>query len=321
MNARTRILFATDIHGSERCFRKFLSAALSAGAPDVLIIGGDITGKYIVPIIESRPSVARARFEGRDIDLESEEQILHFEQALREKGAYTWRCTPDSAESFRVDADFRGKVDAEVRSSRLRDWMELADRYLQNSGRKVFISGGNDDPWYIDSILRESKAVVCPEGQVIQISECLTMLSTGVANLTPWKCPRDVPEEEITTRISEMAAKVEDFDTCIFNLHCPPFATLLDRAPKLDKDLRIIASAFGVEEESVGSRAVRQAIEQYQPVASLHGHIHESRAFQRIGKTVSFNPGSEYTIGRLNVAQLDFSRSQLVHFDLITDLT
>lgn len=51
--------------------------------------------------------------------------------------------------------------------------------------------------------------------------------------------------------------------------------------------------------KSVGSVAVREAIEQYQPLIGLHGHIHESRGATRIGRTVCVNPGSEYGEGIL----------------------
>ena len=43
-----RIFFATDVHGSERCFRKFLAAATVYEA-EVLLLGGDVAGKGLVP--------------------------------------------------------------------------------------------------------------------------------------------------------------------------------------------------------------------------------------------------------------------------------
>ena len=46
---RKRICFVTDVHGSERCFRKFLNTAKFYDA-QYLILGGDITGKTLVPI-------------------------------------------------------------------------------------------------------------------------------------------------------------------------------------------------------------------------------------------------------------------------------
>ena len=56
----------------------------------------------------------------------------------------------------------------------------------------------------------------------------------------------------------------------------------------------------------VGSKAVRDVIKRYQPVVGLHGHIHESKAAQQIGKTMCFNPGSEYSSDVLRGVIVDF---------------
>jgi Icc-related predicted phosphoesterase len=53
-------------------------------------------------------------------------------------------------------------------------------------------------------------------------------------------------------------------------------------------------------EVPVGSHAVRQIIEEYQPLLALHGHIHESRGTARIGRTLCINSGSEYNTGRIH---------------------
>ena len=45
------IFFATDLHGSELCWRKFLNAAKFYGV-NVLICGGDMTGKAMIPIVQ-----------------------------------------------------------------------------------------------------------------------------------------------------------------------------------------------------------------------------------------------------------------------------
>ena len=58
----------------------------------------------------------------------------------------------------------------------------------------------------------------------------------------------------------------------------------------------------------VGSTAVRDALEKYQPMLSLHGHIHESRGEARIGRTLAINPGSEYSEGVLRGAIITLSR-------------
>ncbi len=48
-----------------------------------------------------------------------------------------------------------------------------------------------------------------------------------------------------------------------------------------------------------GSQVVHDAILRYQPLLSLHGHIHESRGVIKMGRTTAINPGSEYGEGIL----------------------
>jgi Icc-related predicted phosphoesterase len=52
---------------------------------------------------------------------------------------------------------------------------------------------------------------------------------------------------------------------------------------------------------------VRDAIKHYQPVVGLHGHIHESRAVQKIGRAVCLNPGSDYSADLLRGAVVDIA--------------
>lgn len=58
------------------------------------------------------------------------------------------------------------------------------------------------------------------------------------------------------------------------------------------------------------STAVRDALAKYQPMLSLHGHIHESRGEARIGRTLAINPGSEYSEGVLRGAIITLSRKK-----------
>jgi Icc-related predicted phosphoesterase len=55
----------------------------------------------------------------------------------------------------------------------------------------------------------------------------------------------------------------------------------------------------------VGSTAVREAIQRYQPPLSVHGHIHESRGVAKLGRTLALNPGSSYSDGVLQAAVID----------------
>jgi hypothetical protein len=54
------------------------------------------------------------------------------------------------------------------------------------------------------------------------------------------------------------------------------------------------------EMAQVGSTAVAEMIEKYQPLLGLHGHIHEATGKRQIGRTLCVNPGSNYTEGILN---------------------
>ena len=46
-----KILYTTDIHGSDVIFKKFLNAG-KIYKVNYLIIGGDIAGKYLTPIVD-----------------------------------------------------------------------------------------------------------------------------------------------------------------------------------------------------------------------------------------------------------------------------
>jgi len=145
--------------------------------------------------------------------------------------------------------------------------------------------------------------VINPEEKVVPVDDKHEMISTGYTNITPWNCPRDVSEEELAKKIENMTSKVTNMKNCIFNFHCPPYDSSIDSAPKLDKDLKPAVSPGGeMLMIPVGSTAVRAAIEKYQPLLGLHGHIHESRGTAKIGRTLCLNPGSEYGEGILRGA-------------------
>jgi len=318
--SRTAIFFVSDIHGSNICFRKFLAMSkLERGSPNVLIVGGDITGKFIIPIIERANESWEAKRADRSVNLRTRTELAEYRKGLADRGGYSWVCDPEQFQSFHQDREYRSGIDEELRTARLRNWVKLADEFLQGTSCSVFMNAGNDDPLYIDSVLRESKHLIVPEGLVIELEGGLTMISTGVANMTPWKCPRDVEDQEVAEIIEKMVRQVPELSRCIFNIHCPPYNTLLDQAPKLDRELRIISSGLGVQLESVGSRSVREAIERYQPMAGLHGHIHESPAIQYLGRTACVNPGSEYQLGRLNGAMLEIEMGKLMSIKQVQD--
>src|ERR1700730_1335924 len=73
-----RIFFATDVHGSDRCFRKFLAAAKVYEA-DVLLLGGDVAGEGLVPI-QAGNGTLHAEVRGEAVSVPADE-----EQRLRDE--------------------------------------------------------------------------------------------------------------------------------------------------------------------------------------------------------------------------------------------
>lgn len=311
----TRLFFATDIHGSTRCFKKFLNSASHYKA-DVIIVGGDLTGKSLVPVVRAGAGRHYAHDSGTPITLTSEGETMEFEARLADAGVYSYRCGPDEFQCLSRDVTHRNDVFSRLIRSRLEEWISLADVRLAGQQVRAFLNPGNDDTLDIDTIIDGSAALQRPEGRVVELDSHLTMISTGYANATPFHCPRDVSEQQLEERINDMIRVVPDVRRCVFNFHCPPFESQLDNAPMLDDQMQPRMTALGLENIAVGSTAVRVAIETHQPVLGLHGHIHESKGISRIGRTVCINPGSEYHEGILRGTIIHFEDGIMKHYAL-----
>jgi len=296
-----KVFFATDLHGSEVCWKKFLNAAKFYGA-DVLICGGDMTGKAIVPIVAENGHYTVTL--GGERQAVTADQVAEVEGNIRRKGYYPLQMTVERLQELDHDPAKRAECFQEVMLEGVDRWMKLAADKLRGTGIRCFVCPGNDDEMEVDDVIRRAELVELGEGRLVEI-EGFAMISTGWSNPTPWKTHREESEEELARRIDAMASQVPDQSHAIFNLHCPPFKSGLDEAPAIDADLRLLHGGRALR--PVGSTAVREAIERHQPLLSLHGHIHESKGALKIGKTLSINPGSAYEEGMLMGAliQLD----------------
>jgi len=296
-----KIFFATDLHGSETCWKKFLNAAKFYGA-DVLICGGDMTGKAIVPVVSENGHFSVAL--GGERQTVAAEQVAEVEATIRRKGYYPLRMSVERLHELDADADKRAECFQEVMLEGVERWMGMASEKLHGSGVRCFVCPGNDDEMEVDEVVRRSDYVELGEGRMVDI-DGFSMISTGWSNPTPWKTHREDSEEQLAERIETMASRIPDASRAIFNLHCPPYKSGLDEAPAIDADLKLLHGGRALR--PVGSTAVRQAIEEHQPLLSLHGHIHESKGAIKIGKTLAINPGSAYEEGMLMgaIIQLD----------------
>src|SRR4029077_12385099 len=84
----TTLFFATDLHGSEVCFRKFVAAASFYGA-DLLVLGGDLTGRLVTPVVQNGQGWW-SEVHGRRISLKAGE-LDAFEAQMADEGVYTRR--------------------------------------------------------------------------------------------------------------------------------------------------------------------------------------------------------------------------------------
>ena len=295
-----RVFFATDIHGSDVCWRKFLNAGAFHKA-DVLIMGGDMTGKAMVPVVQ-RDGSWELKLQEQPHTITGEDELTAMEKRIRDRGYYPVRLTPDEVDAWSADPAL---VDARFKDEMLRSverWMALADERLEGKGIRCIVSPANDDMFEIDPIVDAARNVELGEANSILL-DGISIVSTGWANPTPWKTFRELPEDELRARIDGLVAAVPDARRSIFNFHAPPYGSNLDSAPQLDADMKYVAGGQALV--PVGSKAVRDAIAAYGPLLSLHGHIHEGRGAVKLGRTLAVNPGSSYEDGVLQAAIVD----------------
>lgn len=297
MAKRLTIFFASDIHGSERVFRKFLKAAPFYGAKAV-VFGGDITGKALVPIVETAPGRFRGTLFGKEHEVEEGTALDELETRIRTNGFYPYRTTADEVARMSADPAYLKSVFERVMAETAERWVTLADEQLRAAGVPAIMMPGNDDEPAVKKVLAQGEWIVDGEGRVVDL-EGYQVASFGWSTTTPWHSPREVTEEGMAEALASLEAQLAPGRPVIFNLHDPPHATGLDMAPRLTDDFRVVAHGGEVQLAPVGSRAVREALGRVQPVLSLHGHIHESRAVGRVGRTVCLNPGSIYGEGVL----------------------
>jgi Icc-related predicted phosphoesterase len=293
----SKIFFATDIHGSDRCFRKFLNAGKFYQV-DTILLGGDITGKMIVPVVEEQSGRYYAQLFGRKRVVNAD-GLAGLNKFIADAGFYPHPMTVEEISVLKQDPAGVSDLFSKLISQTMSQWIELAEERLAGTGIGCIIAPGNDDPFFIDDVLGSSTSVINPDQRVVELPGGFQMISVGYSNRTPWDSPRELDEDDLAALIDREAAKLPDPGRAIFNLHVPPKDTPIDQAVALDQEFRPVMRGGSPVITGVGSSAVRQAITRFQPMLSLHGHIHESRGEARIGKSLALNPGSEYSEGVL----------------------
>jgi uncharacterized protein len=310
-----RLFFATDIHGSDTCWRKFLNSGKHYDA-DVIVLGGDMTGKALIPVVDAGGGRWYATLLENRHEMNGEDEAREFEEAVSRRGYYPFRTTPDELSELQGDKERTTQLFHDLMLQRVESWTALADERLEGSGLRCFVCPGNDDQFDVDEVLARAKHVEACEGRVVEV-DGYQLASTGWSNRTPWDTYREEDEPQLGERIEKVVAEVTaPAERTIFSFHCPPYGSGLDEAPELTEDLRM--KHAGRAPVPLGSTAVREAIEKHQPALSLHGHIHESRGNARIGRTLCINPGSSYEQGELLGAVVDLEGGKKVKRFVLT---
>jgi uncharacterized protein len=311
-----KIFFVTDLHGSEICWKKFLNAGPFYGA-DVVILGGDVTGKAMVPIVQRADGTWEASLQDHRETLESEDAIVEFERRVMNRGYYPIRVSDQEYVAMQEDEDLVDKRFKEVMLEGTERWIAMAEDKLAGSGIRVIACPANDDMFEIDDLLKDARVVETgDEDHPIRLGG-FTMVSMGWTNPTPWHTFREAEEPELAERIERALQAASDPSTTIFNFHAPPYGSKLDNAPALNADLSYVSGGQAIR--PVGSTSVMESIRRFQPMLSLHGHIHESKGASRIGSTLALNPGSSYEEGILQAAvvTIDEKKRKVKNYQLV----
>lgn len=298
MGKMERFFYTCDIHGSEMTFRKFLNAPEMYGI-NTVILAGDLSGKGFALVEHDGSENYKTQIYNEDWTASGAEQFELLKRKMTTLGFYFRIGTNSELEDYRGNLKLCQQEYDRLAAERMTDWIRRIEEKFRPAGIKIFILAGNDDGNNIKQTFEESDYIINAEDQIVMVTENNEMLSEGHSNPTPWNTPREVSEEELAKLLQAKIDQLENPEKSVFNIHVPPIGTIIDSVTDIDpktlkRDLRRIKGA--------GSSAVREAIEKYQPLVGLHGHIHESRGEFKLGSTLCLNPGSEYAEGILRGA-------------------
>ncbi len=314
----TRVFFATDIHGSERCFRKFLGAA-SFYKADVLVLGGDITGKLVIPIVDLGDGSSKADYLGREMVVRTPEERQRLEQLIGDSGYYYHYCSKGEMEELKASKEKVEELFVRVMKETLVRWVDYAEQTLKGANTVCYVTGGNDDMQEVIDVIKDTEHVKNPDNNIVKIDSLHEMANMGYSNPTPWTCPRECTDEELGQRIDKMLQGVADPANCVYNFHVPPVNCGLDTVPKLDASVYPPKPVYEGGQQvlfGAGSQSVRNSVEKRQPLLQLCGHVHEGRGMCKIGRTVVINPGSEYSEGVLRGSIVNIADKKVLSWQL-----
>ena len=221
MAKHLRCYMCSDLHAANRTYRKLLNAIkMNVYEAHIVLIAGDLTGKAIVPIIETST------------------ELQNLENSVSDIGYYPYKTDQDMVNALRFDEKLMHELFREKMIERVAEWVALAEERIGKSGVQFYMMPGNDDDTGVDDMIAQSSYVINPAGKTIQLNEYHEMIGFEYANPTPWHTPREWSEEEYYEHIKTGASTLKNVSNAVFMIHVPPYDSGLDTAPELDKILR-----------------------------------------------------------------------------------
>ncbi|MFZ0829707.1 MAG: metallophosphoesterase [Thermoplasmata archaeon] len=319
--ATRSIFYVADLHGSEPVLNKVINSAKFYNV-DTIIIGGDITGKLLIPIVDIGGGRYSLELFGVPKTIEAKD-LEETQKKIRGTGSY-WTLVS------RAEYDAMAANPAEVKRHFLEKMIEhleavykKAEDRLRANGVKMYVIPGNDDYVEVADFLkaRSSDVVINFEEQIVELGD-FQLVGYGKSNPTPWHTPRETSDAIVGQELRQLTAKADPARTLLV-AHAPPVNTTIDKAPKLTADMKPVTGGGHVEMVSVGSAEVRKVIEEFEPVAAFHGHIHESPGVDTVigqhGKKIPvMNPGSQYSSGVLQGIIVQLANGKVKGYNFTT---
>ncbi|HDD46253.1 MAG TPA: hypothetical protein ENG42_02165 [Candidatus Aenigmarchaeota archaeon] len=272
------LLFVTDIHGNVNVLRKL--AELDEDV-DVLLLGGDITPKMFVSIINYGNMIMVKGAEGVKINTEGE--AVAYKEFMLRKGYVAWYGT---AEEF-YELDKR-----EYTFNVQKRFLRYAIETLEKRFKKIFFILGNDDDERLGMESFEHAKNI-NEKVFYDDESGMEFVGFSYVPITPFHSSFELHESEIKIKLESMLDLITDIKNSIWLFHSPPYNSGLDLCIELDKQLKPVIKKNTPSFVNVGSKAIRYVIEEHKPKLFLCGHIHESAGIRYLNSTPCVNPGSE----------------------------
>ncbi|HEY1853611.1 MAG TPA: hypothetical protein VGG40_03410, partial [Solirubrobacterales bacterium] len=163
-----QLYYASDIHGSDLLWRKFVNAGKFYEV-DVLVMVGDITGKAVVPIVRSAGGLRVAELIGDRVA--PEEELESLEDRVRDRGFYPYVTTEEELAEAHGDEAKVAELFARAMADSVRRWLELAEERLAGTGIRLYMMLGNDDEPALSEVLDASPLGVTCEDIAVELAE------------------------------------------------------------------------------------------------------------------------------------------------------